>query len=77
MHCSDHLVVNRGSGPERIDAAYEGDGLRFEVDAVHRCLDEGQTEGDVMPLDGSVRLASKLDTIRDRIGLVYPTERPG
>jgi predicted dehydrogenase len=76
MHCPDHLVVNRGSGPERIDATYEGDGLRFEIDAVHRCLDEGLTESDVMPLDESVRLASTLDTIRDRIGLVYPSERP-
>jgi predicted dehydrogenase len=74
MHCPEHLVLNRGAGPEHINAKFEGDGLRFEIDEVHRCLEHGRSESEGMPLDESVRIASTLDAIRDSIGLVYPGE---
>ena len=75
MHCPDALVVNGPSGHERIDAAYEGNGLRFQVDEVHRCLAEGLTESPVMPLAETIAIAGILDDIRDQIGLAYPGER--
>ena len=70
MHCPDHLVVNG----ERIDAAWKGDGLRFQVDEVHRCLAEGLLESPVMPLDETISLATTLDAIRAPLGVVYPAE---
>ena len=45
MHCPDHLVVRTPAGEERIDASWEGEGLRFQVEEVHRCLD-GRTGGE-------------------------------
>jgi predicted dehydrogenase len=74
MHCPDWLSVNGPDGSERIDAAYEGNGLRFQVPEVHRCLGEGLTESPVMSLGETIAIAGILDDIRGQIGLVYPGE---
>jgi predicted dehydrogenase len=74
MHCPNSLTVSSAAGVDHIDASYEGNGLRFEIDEVHRCLDEGRTESDVVPLDESMALATTLDTIRADLGVVYPGE---
>ena len=72
MHAPDHLVVGAPGKTERIDAPWEGEGLRFQASEVHRCLREGLTESPVMPLDESLALAGTLDVIRAQIGLTYP-----
>ena len=41
MHHPDSIVVGTAKGEERLDAGYDGEGLRFQVDEVHRCLDAG------------------------------------
>ena len=56
-----------GASPERIDTAYEGEGLRFQVEEVHRCLGAGLTESPVMSLDESVAIAGVLDAIRAQL----------
>lgn len=74
MHCPNSLTVASSAGIERIDASYEGNGLRFEIEEVERRIAEGATESSVMPLDETIVLASMLDTIREQIGLVCPGE---
>ena len=74
MHCPDSLTVSSTAGVEHIDASYEGNGLRFEIDEVHRCLAAGRTESTVVPLDESIALATTLDAIRGELGVVYPGE---
>jgi predicted dehydrogenase len=74
MHCPDHLFVSTAAGRERIDAAFDGDGLRFQIDEVHRCLAAGLTDSPVMPLDETVSVAATLDAIRAAVGVVYPGE---
>jgi predicted dehydrogenase len=74
MHCPNSLTVSSAAGVEHIDASYEGNGLRFEIDEVHRCLDEGRTESDVITLNESIALATTLDAIRGDLGVVYPGE---
>ncbi len=74
MHCPNFLTVTTPAGPERIDGSYEGNGLRFEIEEVHRCLSEGSTESSVMPLDETLALAATLDAIRAQVGVVYPGE---
>jgi hypothetical protein len=39
-----------------------------------RCLREGKTESDVMPLDETLALMRTLDTLRAQWGLRYPGE---
>ncbi|WP_329348982.1 Gfo/Idh/MocA family protein [Streptomyces sp. NBC_01261] len=68
MHWPQALTVTTHTGgSERIDASYEGNGLRFEIDEVHRCLAHGLTESPVMTLDETIALASTLDAVRARI----------
>ncbi len=74
MHCPNALRLLTPAGVEDIDGTYEGNGLRFEIEEVHRCLAEGRTESDVMPLDETVALTHTLDEIRRQIGLVFPGE---
>lgn len=75
MHCPASLTVHRMTGAETIDTSWQGDGLEFEIEEVHRCLADGATESQVMPLDESVALMRVLDDIRGQLGVVYPHER--
>ena len=56
MHCPSSLTVRTPAGEEQIDAAWEGGGLRFQVDEVHRCLDAGLRESPRMANQARGRL---------------------
>lgn len=75
LHCPDHLVVHGPQGPRRVDTPHEGDGIRFQVLEVHRCLEAGRTESTTVPLDESIRIARTLDDIRGQVG-VTPSRGP-
>lgn len=74
MHCPESISVTTFDGVEHLDGSYEGNGLRFEADEVHRCLLDGRTESAVMPLDETVALMEILDAVRVDIGLRFPGE---
>ena len=74
MHCPASLTVHSVSGTEVIDTSWSGDGLRFEIDEVHRCVAAGLTESPTMPLPETIELAEVLDAIRSQIGVVYPED---
>jgi predicted dehydrogenase len=74
MHCPTSLTVRTPAGEQQIDTAWEGNGLRFQVDEVHRGLDAGLRESARMPLDETIAIAEVLDTIRAQIGVRYPGE---
>jgi predicted dehydrogenase len=76
MHCPRSLVVSSGAGRREIDCTWEGDGLRFQVEEVHRCLAAGLTESPDMPLAETLSIARTLDAIRAEIGLTFPGEHP-
>jgi hypothetical protein len=60
---SSLTIVTPAGGREKVECGFEGDGLRFEIAEVHRCLREGLTESPTMPLDESVALMEVLDAI--------------
>jgi predicted dehydrogenase len=70
MHCPQHLVVDG----EVLPAPFEGEGMRFQVEEVHRCLAAGEPESGVMPLDESLRLATTMDEVRRQVGVVYDVD---
>jgi predicted dehydrogenase len=74
MHCPASLTVSSRAGSEHIDASFEGNGLRFEIAEVNRCLADGVRESLVIPLDESIALAGVFDKIRAQIGVAYPGE---
>ncbi len=67
-------VGDAAGGRERIDASFEGEGLRFQAVEVHRCLRAGLTESPIMPLDETCAIAGTLDAIRAGVGMAYPDE---
>ena len=69
MHCPQHLTVTAGGTSERIDAGYEGEGLRFQVPEVHRCIREGLVESPVLPHAETLAFARTLDAIRAQVGV--------
>ena len=69
MHHPYWLEVGGTAGTERIEAGYEGEGLRFQVMEVHACLAAGRLESNVMPLDESLVVAGVLDQIRSQVGI--------
>jgi predicted dehydrogenase len=71
MHCPTSITVHAPSGVQQIDASFEGDGLRFEIDEVHRCLAAGETESPLMPLGESIALMRVLDDVRAQVGVSY------
>jgi predicted dehydrogenase len=72
MHAATHVDVGDASGGrERLEAPYEGEGLRYQAVEVHRCLRAGLTESPVMPLDETIAVAGTLDAIRAGVGMSY------
>jgi predicted dehydrogenase len=69
MHHPQWLDVGGTAGTERIEAGYEGEGLRFQVKEVHACLAAGRLESTIMPLDESLVVARVLDQIRSQVGI--------
>ncbi|WP_328870914.1 Gfo/Idh/MocA family oxidoreductase [Streptomyces sp. NBC_00287] len=74
----DHFVLHRdGRDPEKVTAD-PADGprasLRHEAAEVMRALRAGETESPLVPLDGTLAVMRTLDTIRDRVGVRYPSE---
>jgi predicted dehydrogenase len=74
MHCPTSFTIALLAGREEVDGAYDGNGLRFEIAEVNRCITAGLTECPAMPLDETIALMTTLDMIRARIGLVFPGE---
>lgn len=63
-----------GKNPYEINLPLTGNGYNYEAAEVARCLREGLTESDVMPLDETLSIVQTMDTIRAQWGLKYPME---
>jgi predicted dehydrogenase len=68
------LVRDGGGRPERWEEPRVGQGLRYQVQEVHRCLAAGLLESPDLPLDESVSIMATMDEVRRQIGLRFPTE---
>ncbi len=75
MHCPNQLTLISPAGREVFEAGWEGEGLRFEIDEVNRCLSEGLTENPRMPAGETLLLQEILDEIRSQLDVVYPGEQ--
>ena len=63
-----------GEKEELVEVPITGNGFNYEAAEVMRCLDEGMTESDVMPLDETLSVMRTMDDIRAAWGLRYPSE---
>ncbi len=74
FHHSSRLTLKQVDMPEReVDIPY-GNGYRYEVEEVHRCIKAGKLESDIMPLDETIAIMELMDTLRAEWGVEYPNE---
>ncbi len=78
----DTLVLHQQRGTDDVEAAVTvldipvgGDGLRYQVEEVHRCLADGRTQSETMSWQHTRDLMATLDRARAAFGLVYPHEQ--
>ncbi len=75
LHRPQQLVVQRGTQHEVIEAPpVSGNGYTLEVEEVERCLREGRTESEHIPLDETVAILDVLDEVRRQLGVHYPAD---
>ncbi|MES2796354.1 MAG: Gfo/Idh/MocA family oxidoreductase [Bacteroidota bacterium] len=67
-------VFEEGQEPQFIECERLGHGYSYEAEDVQRCLAEGLTENNKLPLSFSLELMAILDEVRHQIGVVYPEE---
>lgn len=73
FHHSSRLTLRR-----RAEVLYDHEvvgadlGYRHQIREVHRCLDEGRTESERMPLDLTLTIVRWMDEIRAQVGVTYP-----
>ena len=68
------LIVSRGGQVETLTPEIVGNGYNYQADEVARCITDGRTESDIMPLDETIALIETLDQLRVQWGLTYPME---
>ena len=72
----DRMITKLHDGKEEtFYEPFDGGGYNFQADEVHRCLEGGLLESEVMPLDETVHIMETLDRMRRAWGLQYPDER--
>jgi dihydrodiol dehydrogenase / D-xylose 1-dehydrogenase (NADP) len=52
-----------------------GQGFEYEIQEVVDCMQQGKLESAVMPLDETVTIQRTMDTIREKLGLVYDNDK--
>ncbi len=65
-----------GEEPQFFDYTLpEGVGYQFEMNEVERCLREGRTESDVMPLEETLWIVGIMEKVLKDWGVTYPSDR--
>ena len=73
-HPTEMTVKIQGEDPQTYTYALDGNGYNYEAEEVGRCIREGLTESDVMPLDETLAIVDTMDRIREQWGLRYPSD---
>ncbi len=68
------LLHRDGAEPERVSVPYEGLGYMHEIRETARCLRAGLLQSPLVPWSHSLEVMRTLDTVREQIGVKYPSE---
>ena len=74
IFCPSRLVVTVDGQDEVIELPFAANGYQFEAMEVGRCLREGKTESEAMPLDETLQIMRTMDEARAQFGLRYTNE---
>jgi len=85
FHCPTSITVTIGSKVEKFDFPVpqrdhkfnfnNSIGLSYQIQSVEKAMKEGKLESDQISLQESMEIMQTMDTIREQIGLKYPTEQ--
>ena len=76
IFCPSKISVSLYDGSENeYQLPFSSNGYQFEAIEVNRCLQAGQTESKLMPLNESLEIMRTMDEIRNQIQLEYPMEQ--
>ena len=83
-----YIVVENINNPQSISVYDENDnllqyqevpqqisGYEYEFQEAVRCIREGKTEAESMPLETTVQVMETMDSLRKKWGVIYPQER--
>ena len=65
----------KGKPDESFYFDFIGKGYYYEIEEVTKCINNGQTESELLPLSFSLKLMNILDSMRKEIGLVYDADK--
>jgi predicted dehydrogenase len=71
---SSMTISRPGREDETVEKPISGNGFGYEAAEVMRCLERGETESAVMPLDETIAVMRAMDGLRAAWGLEYPGE---
>lgn len=69
--------ATRFKGEELVEVFEEShrcNGFEFQIEDVCRCIQQGRTESEIMPLDETLAIMTTMDQLRAQWGLRYPGE---
>jgi predicted dehydrogenase len=68
------LIVETSADVEDLQIPQRGRGYGYQAAEAMRCLEAGELESPVMPLDESLAIMKTLDDLRAQWGMVFPGE---
>ena len=76
FHCTEEgaLFDREGREVEKFEFKDAINGYEYEIDEVHRCLDEGFTESPLVPHSDTVAVMKLMDQCRSQWGMKFPNE---
>ena len=72
---ASEFYIRKGDEERHIEMKPIGDGFEEEIIEVCRCISEGRTESETLPLSVSIELMELTDTVRRTVGVIYPFEK--
>ncbi len=72
--CAQDFYLNIDGKSEHIVKNSLGEGFEEEIIEACTCIEQGKTESDILPLNETIRILKQMDTVRQQIGVKFPTE---
>lgn len=73
-HAKSFTLHLDGKEEQRYDIPYESVGYNYEALEAMKCIREGKTESEIMPLDETLEIIKIMDSMRNEWKLKYPFE---
>jgi predicted dehydrogenase len=77
VHRAPFITVHDESGDEVLRQEIKGAGFNHEIAEVARCLQAGEAESPLVPLDETIDILDVLDAARAQLGVRYPADEVG